>query len=334
LQGKWEALGAVCPGLASFANSNFLIGAIKHPFLGISCSSISPFSNSLILSSSPTTFSILPNIALLRLIPFLSWALYQTIQQYFITIYNGLVLGRRSSCYCSSRWPSSDYQQGSSSALTFLRSFVNMLTTLQPGCPMHQKSADALNPAAKPKPAQIPSTSGCPVPHGARNEEQPKSLISQLNPLNYMFPDLSQKPAPNQEFALPTSRDESTIPKGSGDGNWEYPSPQQMYNALLRKGYTDTDITAVEGMVSVHNFLNEGAWQEILGWEQRFARGLYKGWQICKRGEGHVQEELNKHWDGVDTEPSLIRFQGRPKELTPKAYMMQVLGWVYPSKYG
>lgn len=203
-----------------------------------------------------------------------------------------------------------------------------------PGCPMHQKSADALNPAAKPKPAEIPPpTSGCPVPHAARTEEKPKSLISQLNPLNYMFPDLSQKPAPNQEFALPTSRDESTIPKGSGDGNWEYPSPQQMYNALLRKGYTDTDITAVEGMVSVHNFLNEGAWQEILGWEQRFARGLVKGWQICKRGEGHVEEELNKHWDGVSTEPSLVRFQGRPKELTPKAHMMQVLGMLYPSKF-
>ncbi|KAI1025675.1 hypothetical protein LB505_001612 [Fusarium chuoi] len=204
-----------------------------------------------------------------------------------------------------------------------------------PGCPMHQKSADAMNPVAKPKkPVDLPSTSGCPVPHAARTQEQPKSLISQLNPLNYMFPDLSQKPAPNQSFALPTTRDESTIPKGTGDGNWEYPSPQQMYNALLRKGYTDTDITAVEGMVSVHNFLNEGAWQEILGWEQRFARGLYKGWQICKRGEGHVQEELDRQRDGIDTEPSLVRFQGRPKELTPKATMMQVLGWIYPSKFG
>ncbi|KAF4495556.1 cytochrome c heme lyase [Fusarium agapanthi] len=204
-----------------------------------------------------------------------------------------------------------------------------------PGCPMHQKSADAMNPVAKPKkPVDLPSTSGCPVPHASRTQEQPKSLISQLNPLNYMFPDLSQKPAPNQSFALPTTRDESTIPKGTGDGNWEYPSPQQMYNALLRKGYTDTDITAVEGMVSVHNFLNEGAWQEILGWEQRFARGLYKGWQICKRGEGHVQEALDRQRDGIDTEPSLVRFQGRPKELTPKATMMQVLGWIYPSKFG
>ncbi|KAK7424772.1 holocytochrome c synthase [Neonectria punicea] len=208
-------------------------------------------------------------------------------------------------------------------------------------CPMHKKSLDAMKPindAKYQRPVDSQAASGCPVPHAARTvtEETPKSLISQLNPLNYMFPDLSQKPAPNQQFSLPTSRDPSTIPKGSGDGNWEYPSPQQMYNALLRKGYTDTDITAVEGMVSVHNYLNEGAWMEILEWEQRFGRGLYKGWQICKRGEDHAAEELERHWDWEDAKatPTLVRFQGRPKDMTPKATMLQVLGWVYPSKFG
>lgn len=218
----------------------------------------------------------------------------------------------------------------------------------QPGCPMHQKAADAFNPHQA-KSAEIPSSSGCPVPHGSssplppsacpvphgsRDQEEPKSILSQLNPLNYMFPDLSQKPAHKQTMALPTGREESTIPKGSGDGTWEYPSPQQMYNALLRKGYTDTDITAVESMVSVHNFLNEGAWQEIVAWEERFARGLYRGWQICKRGEAHAPEELDRHWDGVDVIPSLNRFQGRPKDLTPKATMLQILGWIYPAKFG
>ncbi|TFB07280.1 hypothetical protein CCMA1212_000465 [Trichoderma ghanense] len=223
-----------------------------------------------------------------------------------------------------------------------------------PGCPMHQKAADAFNPhKAKPvQPVEKPSSSGCPVPHGSssplppsscpvphgsrnqKEEEEPKSILSQLNPLNYMFPDLSQKPAPKQTMALPTEREESTIPKGSGDGTWEYPSPQQMYNALLRKGYTDTDITAVESMVSVHNFLNEGAWQEIVDWEKRFGRGLYRGWQVCKRGEAHAAEELDRHWDGVEVNPTLIRFQGRPKDLTPKATMLQVLGWIYPAKFG
>lgn len=207
------------------------------------------------------------------------------------------------------------------------------------GCPMHKKTLDAINPTETKcqKPVDAPSASGCPVPHAARtaiNEEKPRSLISQLNPLNYMFPDLSQKPAHNQTQALPTDRDPSSIPKGTGDGNWEYPSPQQMYNALLRKGYTDTDITAVEGMVSVHNYLNEGAWMEIVGWENRFSRGLYKGWQICKRGEDHADEELDRHWDGKEGQPTLVRFQGRPKDMTPKATMLQVLGWIYPSKFG
>lgn len=207
----------------------------------------------------------------------------------------------------------------------------------QPGCPMHKKSLDALTSTETKcqKPYNAPASSGCPVPHAARTEdEKPKSLMSQLNPLNYMFPDLSQKPAANQKIALPVSREASTIPKGTGDGNWEYPSPQQMYNALLRKGYTDTDITAVEGMVSVHNFLNEGAWEEIVGWEDRFARGLYKGFQLCKRGEAHTPEELERQDDGTTVMPTLNRFQGRPKDITPKATMLQVLGWVYPSKFG
>ena len=200
---------------------------------------------------------------------------------------------------------------------------------------MHNKTLDNLNPSAKSdKAARGPTGSGCPVPHEARDQAKPKSTLSQLNPLNYMFPDLSQKPAANQIRKLPTSREDSTIPKGSGDGNWEYPSPQQMYNALLRKGYTDTDITAVEGMVSVHNYLNEGAWAEIVGWEERFHRGLYKGWQICSRGEAHAAEELQRHWDGSEAEPSLIRFQGRPTDMTPRATMLQILGWIYPSKFG
>ncbi|RDA90404.1 hypothetical protein CP533_1038 [Ophiocordyceps camponoti-saundersi (nom. inval.)] len=201
-----------------------------------------------------------------------------------------------------------------------------------------QRSAQRASPAACPvkhdsKASRMPPSS-CPIPHTPKADDRSSSMLSKLNPLNFMFSDLSQKPAPNQKISLPTQREESTIPKGSGDGKWEYPSPQQMYNALLRKGYTDTDVTAVESMVSVHNFLNEGAWNEILGWEQRFSRGLYKGWQVCRRGEAHTAEELERHWDGTEGHPSLVRFQGRPKDLTPKATMIQVLGWIYPSKFG
>jgi cytochrome c heme-lyase len=162
-------------------------------------------------------------------------------------------------------------------------------------------------------------------------------MLSKLNPLNYMFHSISQAPAPNQSVALPTTRDESSIPKGTGDGNWEYPSPQQMYNALLRKGYTDTDVTAVESMVAVHNFLNEGAWQEIVEWERRFGKGLGRGWEVSKRGEANapmVLRRLEAQEGGQEQQPTLIRFQGRPKDMTPKAATLQMLGWLYPSKFG
>ncbi|VBB79712.1 Putative cytochrome c heme lyase [Podospora comata] len=228
-----------------------------------------------------------------------------------------------------------------------------------PGCPMHnKKTVDAFTsavptPAAAPAPASpasgcpVPHSnpsanaalSSCPVPHGGAPEptaDNQQSFLSKLNPLNYMFHSISQERAPNQTHALPTSRDESSIPKGTGDGNWEYPSPQQMYNALLRKGYTDTDVTAVESMVAVHNFLNEGAWGEIVEWERRFGKGLLRGWEVSKRGEDNADIELRRleAQEGGREQPTLIRFQGRPKEMTPKAAILQMLGRVYPSKFG
>jgi len=206
---------------------------------------------------------------------------------------------------------------------------------------MHKRTAEALNPSSCGRPSNSstssPPPSSCPVPHGDRGTDakQERSTLSKLNPLNYMFHSISQAPAPNQTYALPTTRDESTIPKGSGDGNWEYPSPQQMYNAMLRKGYTDTDITAVESMVAVHNFLNEGAWAEIIEWERRFGKGLKRGWEVSKRGEENAPMAVRRleTQEGGQHQPSLIRFQGRPKDMTPKAAMLQVMGWLYPSKF-
>ncbi len=161
------------------------------------------------------------------------------------------------------------------------------------------------------------------------------STLSKLNPLNYMPSELSQKRADHQTVHLPVERTVSSIPRGDASGNWEYPSPQQMYNAMLRKGYDDTPEDAVESMVAVHNFLNEGAWAEIVEWERRFADGLYHGWQECKRGE-----EASRAGTGSQTNndavppPRLLRFMGRPDTRTPKATMLQMMGWIYPQKFG
>ncbi|KAI0461115.1 holocytochrome c synthase [Komagataella kurtzmanii] len=131
-----------------------------------------------------------------------------------------------------------------------------------------------------------------------------------LNPLNNMPYDLSSARAPGQKISLPTQRTLSTIPKGETDaqGVWEYPSPQQMLNAMLRKGKGEIAEDAVESMVDVHNFLNEGAWQQILAWEKR-----------------HTEE--NK------VEPRLLKFTGRPYDLSPRAAMYQYLGKLFPSHF-
>ncbi|KAI4647514.1 uncharacterized protein J4E78_008828 [Alternaria triticimaculans] len=209
-------------------------------------------------------------------------------------------------------------------------------------CPMHKKPVPPVV-AEKKTPA-----GACPYvpPENAStsaSEPPPKQgLLSRLNPLNNMFSELSNERASTQSVNLPLDRETSTIPKGDGT-LWEYPSPQQMYNAMLRKGYTDTDITAVESMVGVHNFLNEGAWAEIMGWERRFSRGLKEGYEICKQGEEVANFKLGTHEDPFDTTtwdhrdvqpPKLLRFTGRPTEPTPKATIMQWLGYVMPEKFG
>ena len=212
------------------------------------------------------------------------------------------------------------------------------LTIFQPGCPMHATSTSAQQ---MPPEALNPSSDGsCPYTpetNGGSSQGTSSTLLSKLNPLNYMPSHISQTRASNQTVHLPTERELSSIPRGEsdGDGNWVYPSPQQMYNAMLRKGYTDTDETAVESMVSVHNFLNEGAWAEIVEWERRFSNGLSAGWQTCKQGEegSMAGANLGRNAEHV-AQPRLLRFMGRPKDMTPKASMIQVMGWIYPEKYG
>lgn len=146
--------------------------------------------------------------------------------------------------------------------------------------------------------------------------------------------NLSQSRATNQIIHLPVERTTSSIPRGDANANWEYPSPQQMYNAMLRKGHDDTPEDAVESMVAIHNFLNEGAWAEIVDWERRFSRGLGYGWQACRRGEEGFLEDADKVASEIEVaKPKLLRFQGRPGDMTPKARLLEFMGRMNPQKY-
>lgn len=234
-------------------------------------------------------------------------------------------------------WFWSDSQSTSAATSNIPHAILKDGNSPPAGCPMHQKSASAMIPNSSRKEASQTTDSACPytpIDVSASSTDKSTSVLSKLNPLNYMFSDLTQDRAPNQKVKLPTSRDPSSIPKASGTETWEYPSPQQMYNALLRKGYDDTDPTAVESMVQIHNFLNEGAWAEVTEWERRFAGGLIKGWGMCRRGEAGSMASASKgaNVDEVP-QPRLMRFKGRPDEMTPKAAFHQVLGRIYPGKF-
>ncbi|KAF8637576.1 hypothetical protein AX17_002645 [Amanita inopinata Kibby_2008] len=166
------------------------------------------------------------------------------------------------------------------------------VASTSPSTPVNHKNLSVSEPPKCPvahdvstKPAQ------CPVDHGS------------INPSNQM-PSLSQVPAQHQSIALPTHREGSSIPRDRSS-KWEYPSPQQFHNALVRKGW-ETPEEHVETMVEIHNFLNEQAWQEVLKWEKR----QYKGNDV-----------------------QLARLQGRPGEMSPKARFWLFAGWLFPSRF-
>lgn len=154
------------------------------------------------------------------------------------------------------------------------------------------------------KPKKQETRAACPM-------KKKEGGLDEINPLNNMPHVISDKKMPGQKIDLPTQRTYSTIPRGEHEkeGVWEYPSPQQMFNAMLRKGKAeDIPEDAVEDMVDVHNFLNEGAWKEILQWEQPYIA------------------EFNR-------QPRLSQFTGRPDDMSPRAQLYLQLAKVFPDSY-
>ncbi|PVU91830.1 hypothetical protein BB561_004181 [Smittium simulii] len=146
--------------------------------------------------------------------------------------------------------------------------------------------------------------------HSASNKVSTATIESlEIDPVNNM-PNLPQQMHQNQQVPLSTEREISSIPRqinaevdshmlkntDENSNYWEYPSPQQFYNALMRKGQ-GVEEHHIDTVVQIHNFLNEGAWKEVLKWES-----LHRECKIHK----------------------LISLQGRPDDLSPKA---RIYGW-------
>ena len=131
-----------------------------------------------------------------------------------------------------------------------------------------------------------------------------------------------QSRQPGQRMLLDTRRQVSSIPRvvagdvNSNDGTtemgtnnlphhqhdesenkWVYPSEQQLFNAMRRKGWKDVPEESVPIVLQIHNAVNEGTWDKI-----------------CQ-------------WEGT-TQLRLVKFEGRPQTLTPKAFLFsKLLRW-------
>mmetsp|Transcript_33641 Transcript_33641/g.56525 ORF Transcript_33641/g.56525 Transcript_33641/m.56525 type:complete len:278 (+) Transcript_33641:269-1102(+) len=142
--------------------------------------------------------------------------------------------------------------------------------------------------------------SACPIKNGN----------TELDPKNNMFPP-NQLPGPDQRVHLSTTRVASTIPKGDftpqhqskAEPVWVYPSEQMFYNAMKRKGWQPSEYD-MPSVIAIHNVVNERCWHEILTWERL-----------------HTSQTAS---------PTLNRFEGRPKDLSPKARFLNWMGYKLP----
>ena len=75
------------------------------------------------------------------------------------------------------------------------------------------------------------------------------------------------------------------------------------YDAMRRKGW-DADRAAIPAVVAIHNAVNERAWTEVLRWE-----AMHRG--SCGN-------------------PTLLRFEGRPKDISPRAWARSWMGYALP----
>ncbi|XP_032359850.1 holocytochrome c-type synthase isoform X1 [Etheostoma spectabile] len=203
-----------------------------------------------------------------------------------------------------------------------------MVATPPPGCPMHQEAQPGKVtpppecPMHQAQPVKASPPPECPMHQaepGPAHQERAYEFVecpmkaaegmkSDIDPAN-MMPPPNQKPAPDQPFELPLSRQESTIPRHNTGKKWVYPSEQMFWNAMLRKGWRwredDLEAHDMTNIIKIHNQNNEQAWQEILKWEAL-------------------------HADECPCGPSLKRFGGKAKEFSPRARLRHWMGYELP----
>ncbi len=78
-----------------------------------------------------------------------------------------------------------------------------------------------------------------------------------------------------------------------------------MFNAMRKKGWTNVPEESVPVVLQIHNHINESTWNQILEWENASS---------SSSSSSQVQ---------------LVRFQGRPNDISPKAFLLSSLLRLY-----
>ncbi|GAA5803303.1 hypothetical protein HPULCUR_008782 [Helicostylum pulchrum] len=172
----------------------------------------------------------------------------------------------------------------------------------EPTCPVDHNSYKNFLPPN----TEEPQT--CPVDPSAYKHFLPASkegcVSDAIDSTNNMPKISEQAPQPDQKTPLAKERETSTIPRANSDDKlWIYPSEQMFFNAMRRKNWTPEE-QDMQVVVPIHNAVNEMAWQKILEWEK-----LHQ--TECKQ-------------------PMLAKFEGRPKDITPKARIRSWFGYALP----
>jgi len=159
----------------------------------------------------------------------------------------------------------------------------------------------------------LPSMKGqCPVDHSQWKGPSPhnhsassSSSASAASIVGDVFPD--SNPSPQQRAPLNSLPVASRIPKGGADvpdgSTWVFPSPQRFYNAMTKKGWSPRE-EDMAWIVSIHNTVNEQTWARVMEYERMHEKAC--------------------------SQPKLVRFRGRPGDLSPKARIMSWFGYVAP----
>ena len=161
------------------------------------------------------------------------------------------------------------------------------------------------------------SSSGCPI-HAGKGKKISTAESCPISPTNKPLPynpdtndfKYDQSVDSSQKESLSTTRKVSSIPKVEGSplpghqpegvDKWVYPSEQQYYNAMKRKGF-NPEVSDVPVILAIHNVVNEQGWSKVIEWES-------------------LRDNPN---------PKLVRFTGRPNDLSPKAMFLAALGLVF-----